>query len=313
MDKAVNKSLFFDKTIQSDCTIGRPPVKNLAELIFKPLQHRSEEGEVVLGHDNMNFVRVSLERFRFIHTRLYARFQEEKFTQGDTILLASVPGNNELFQALLFSALASYGIRVLMPMFMETGVLDNWLITTRCKAVILPESDIAQLQRHQREKNIVRQIRLKISEYNLPCYDSITSFGLRNLLTDDMWAYNGQDHALLESVLQHTHYDQEALIITTSGSTGQSNLVVYKQIGFIRSCLSWQKAGLLHKDVLGGRGFTPLFNHTMGIRTFYNALWTGNPACLINTEWFEEHPEMAIPRIRAKKRVCIGFVNFFIV
>ena len=30
--------------------------------------------------------------------------------------------------------------------------------------------------------------------------------------------------------------------------------------------------------------YAPMFSHTIGIRTFFNALWTGNPICIVNTE-----------------------------
>lgn len=267
-------------------------VRNLADLIFSPLDHRNEKGHIILSHDKKQYVTISLQRFRYIHRQLYQNFLEKGIKPGQTILLAGIPGNNELFQALLFSSLSSYGVRVLMPMFMENNEVDSWLKATGCTAAILPIQEIDHLQHHEKVKSMVTDIRKKIQIHGLPIYDSVTSFNLRTLITEHCPEKNFANLPLVKEVINNTNRKQESLIITTSGSTGKSKLVVYQQEAFIKSCLSWQAAGMLDESQLGGRGFTPLFSHTMGIRTFYNALWTGHPACLINTEWFEEQPEI---------------------
>lgn len=285
-------TLSFEHIIRSETKLSDAPVQNLADLIFNPLDHRSEKAEVILGHDGKQFLRISLKRFRYIHLQLYKNFREKNIRRGETLLLAGVPGNNEMYQALLFSALSSYGVRVLMPMFMETGELESWLSVCNCTSAIIPGREIHNLNHHDKAKAVVDEIDQKVRKQGLPVYDTLQSFEIRQFMYSDISEMDFSEEPIVADIIQETNRDQEGLIITTSGSTGRSKLVVYLQDAFIKSCLSWQTAGLLHENILGGRGFTPLFTHTMGIRTFFNALWTGNPVCLINTEWFEEYPEI---------------------
>lgn len=283
----------FDKVISSEAGLEDTDVRSLAHLLFQPLAHRDERSEVIISHDGPELVRVSLPRLRFISARLFAEFQRRGLRPGTTVLLASVPGNSELFLALMFSALAAYGVRTLFPMFMETAWLEEWLDLTACAAAIIPELDIGRLDLHEKEKSIVRTVKETVLRRGLPCFDSLGDFRLREWLYQDL--PDAEETASLPSeaarAIASTGPQIEALLVSTSGSSGKSRLAVYEQGAFIRSCLSWQKAGFFDPDKLGGRGFTPLLTHTMGIRAFFNALWTGSPVCLINTEWFEEKPE----------------------
>ncbi|SMO64386.1 aminotransferase class III-fold pyridoxal phosphate-dependent enzyme [Fodinibius sediminis] len=285
-------SIRFDHIINADIKLTESPVQNLAELIFYNLNHRSEKGEIILGHDNKKLIRISLHRYRYIHLQLYKQFSENNIKQGDTMLLAGVPGNNEMIQALLFSALSSYGVRVFMPMFMETNELDEWLSVSNCRLAIIPMTEIRRLDHHVKAKAVVDDIIEKVQGHGIKIWDTFSSFNILHWLNCELPRDNFLSDPLVAAIVERTNLNQEALIITTSGSTGRSKLVVYRQGAFLNSCLSWQMGGMLEKSRLGGRGFTPLFTHTMGIRTFFNALWTGNPACLINTEWFEEQPEI---------------------
>jgi len=281
----------FDKIITSSLRLGGEPVGNLAGLLFQPLAHRDEHSDVIISHDGPTLVRVSLARLRFIVSRLFSEFRKKGIQPGTTVLLAGVSGNNELFIALIFHALAAYGARVLLPMFMETGALKEWLELAGCTAVIVPEQDIGSLDHHDKEKSIVRTIQRIALGKGLPCYDSLGDFRLREWLYRDIPDAASFPEPDIVRAMDSTTLETGALLITTSGSSGKSKLVAYAQGAFIRSCLSWQKAGFYEPDKLGGRGFTPLFTHTMGIRAYFNALWTGSPLCLINTEWFEEKPE----------------------
>jgi acetylornithine/succinyldiaminopimelate/putrescine aminotransferase/predicted amino acid dehydrogenase len=93
-----------------------------------------------------------------------------------------------------------------------------------------------------------------------------------------------------QALIARGHATAECLILTTAGTTGDSKLVVYRQEAFLRSCQSWETAGLFDDDRLGGPGLCLLFSHSMGIRAFWNAIWTGQPLYLIPPEWFLEHP-----------------------
>jgi len=265
-------------------------VKNLAELIFKSLDHRDENSEIILSHDDKDFVRIRLKHYRYILLRLYTLFIQKGFRSGDTILLANISGNNELPVALLFSALSSFGIRVLLPMFMESHELDSWIQVTHCRAVIYPALEILSLKHHKKEKSVINEIKQIAKNRNVPVFDQ-SDFHIYDLIQKSGTSTSVETDQILKNILNNTNENSEALIITTSGSTGASRLVVYEQGAFLKSCLSWQCAGFFEPDRFSGRGFTPLFTHTMGIRTFFNALWTGKPVCLINTEWFTEKPE----------------------
>lgn len=285
------KKVHFDKIISSPIICNKVQVKNLAELIFEPIKHRDENSEIILSHDDSQYVRISLKKYRQILLKLYRLFEQKDFHSGDTVLLASIQGNNELFVCLLFSALASFGIRVFLPMFMESTELDKWLKISDCKAVICPSTEILSLNHHHKEKAIIQDITRSAQKKGLPLYDNLIDFHLRELIRQPELENCGNGSRIYQDVLKSTKEETEALIITTSGSSGKSNLVVHEQGSFLKSCQSWQDAGFFEQDRFGGRGFTPLFSHTMGIRAFFNALWCGHSVCLINTEWFSEKPE----------------------
>lgn len=276
--------------IPSAKQLPKLPVKNLAELIFRSLDHRNEDSEIILSHDDKNLVRIRLKQYRYIVHKLYDSFIQKEFRPGDTILLANISGNNELPVALLFSALSSFGIRVLLPMFMESNELDSWLQITNCCAIIYPAMEILSLKHHEKEKTLINEIKHVAGNRNLPVFDQ-SEFHIYDLIQKSKNSTSLNTDQILQRILKNTGENTEALIITTSGSTGVSRLVVYEQGAFLKSCISWQCAGFFEPDRFAGRGFTPLFTHTMGIRTFFNALWTGKPVCLINTEWFTEKPE----------------------
>jgi acetylornithine/succinyldiaminopimelate/putrescine aminotransferase/predicted amino acid dehydrogenase/acyl-coenzyme A synthetase/AMP-(fatty) acid ligase len=293
MPKSPGADGLFDRILGSDLDLSVLPVPNLAALLFRPLVHRDEGSEVIISHDGPAIVRVSLRRLRFVAARMFGEFRKKGIRPGTTVLLASVSGGNEMFTALTFTALAAYGVRTLLPMFVETGPLEEWIDLAGCAAVIVPERDIASLDGHDKEKTIVRDIKAAALRKGLPCYDPLEDLGLRNGLYADMpdAAPDAPPDPEVEEAIAATTSETEALVLTTSGSSGRSKLVVYEQGAFIRNCMSWQEAGFYAPDKLGGRGFTPLFTHSMGIRAYFNALWTGSPVCLINTEWFEEKPE----------------------
>jgi acetylornithine/succinyldiaminopimelate/putrescine aminotransferase/predicted amino acid dehydrogenase len=83
------------------------------------------------------------------------------------------------------------------------------------------------------------------------------------------------------------------LVLTTSGSSGRAKLVGYRQRALLASCQAWSQAGLFSLEKLGGRCLCLLLAHSMGLRAFWNAIWTRQPLCLIPPEWFLEHPDRA--------------------
>lgn len=292
MTRSAGSSQGFDRVLASDRDLGEGSVRNLAQLIFQRLPGRDERSDVIVSHDGPRLIRVSLPRLRSMTARLFEEFRRRDIRPGSTVLLGNIPGNSELFLALLFNALAAYGARTLLPMFMETAILEEWLDLCGCTAAILPERDVGGLDHHEKGKDVLRAVKESVLRRGLPCFDSLGDFRLREMLAE---AEPGPDSAAafpeVAAAIASIGPGTEALLVSTSGSSGRSKLAVYEQGAFLRSCLSWQQAGFFDPGKLGGRGFTPLLAHTMGIRAFFNALWTGSPVCLITTDWFEEKPE----------------------
>ncbi len=283
---------FFDFKISQEIDPSAEYPDSLVKLFFDKLNSRSEDSTVILGHVGTNYVEISLEQFRFIVFSLFTRFKQKGIEVGDTVFLASIPGNNELFIALMFAALASYGARVLLPMFVETHELTEWMEQTGCRVIILPETDVLSLEHHDKEKQIIKEIKRIAGRDEKMYLDIFSDLALKELVGKFPEKVDYGNEQLLKTIFEKTSLDTESLLITTSGSTGKSKLVHYNQEAFLLSCLSWQQSGLFDRKILGGRCFTPLFSHTMGIRAFFNAIWTGIPVCLINTEWFAEKPEI---------------------
>ena len=282
---------YFDHVFESEMNFSDLPVKNISELIFKKMNERNEEADVILSHVDNVIVKISLKRLRHIVFTLYNEFEKKEIKSGDTVLLASISGNNELFTSLLFLALSSYGVKVFLPMYLETNDLLEWLEKTQCTTVIIPEKEIFAFSHHEKEKSTINTIKEVAFNNDLICYDIFEDFNFPELLQTFIPEIDYLSQPIVLNTINNTCPETEAMLITTSGSEGKSKIVVYNQGSFIKCCMSWQKAGFYNRDKLGGRGFTPLFTHTMGVRAFFNALWTGVPVCLIKTEWFEEKPE----------------------
>lgn len=290
----------FDVTIKSQIELKRSPVKNLAELIFNSLEHRPEDCEVILSHIGNDLTRISLEQMRYVVGGLYAEFERLGIRRGETMILSSLQGNNELYISIIFLALASYGVRVFLPMYMESEDLEEWVTQSRASRILIGKAEIEALKHQNEKKNALHRIIDRAESLGVELIDFRKEFGLDALLGEQ--SYNLHKFELwIEKTKKETTLQDEALIITTSGTSGKSKLVVHKQNSFVNSCLSWEAAGFYDKDLFGGRGFTPLFTHTMGIRAFFNAIWTGQPMCLIITDWFIEKPEVVAYLIRKMK------------
>lgn len=204
---------YFDKAIASDRIISGKSVKNLSGLIFNPLAHRDEKSDLILSHDGAKLIKISLKRLRFIVYSLFNQFEKKKMKQGQTVLLASVSGNNELFIALMFTALSAYGIRVLLPMFMELELLEEWLDMTDCSAIILPEEEILSLNRHEKEKSIVHAIGKIALRRRLPCFDILKDFSLRSLLYENMPGISFSSTVQVKKAAKSTDHKTEAMLI----------------------------------------------------------------------------------------------------
>lgn len=290
----------FDEEIINSTLISKSPVDNFAQLIFDSLDHRPDDSEIILSHIGNQLERIDLKRLRYVIGGLYQEIERIGLTKNDTVLLASLQGNNELYISLMFLALSSYGVRVFLPMYIENNSLKDWVIKSEASKILISQHEVQSLKNQDTKKKALDKLLEAAKEINIELIDFKEELMLDQLLCDQNKDIS-QFKEVIEKVKKETHLNQEALIITTSGTSGKSKLVVHTQRSLLSSCLSWDAAGLYDNDLMGGRGFTPLFSHTMGIRAFFNALWTGKPMCLIITDWFMEKPEVVRYLLRSMR------------
>lgn len=263
----------------------------IREMIFNHLAGRSEHSIVLKGHKEEQLVSISLGELRTLIIALSPHFQKKGWKKGDTILLASFQCSNELEHALLFCALACHGIRVFLPIFPESHETESWLQATGFSAVIVPYRETQISKGHLREKETIHALEHFCKQQELKLWDSQYDFGI-DFLLDEIKTGKGFD--ITDYFLdQQPQLHEEAVVFTTSGSQGVSKLIVYTQKSFSLSCISWQSAGLLEPEMMGNACFTVLFCHTIGIRSLMNAIWTGQPLCLVVAEWLLTKPEVA--------------------
>src|SRR4030095_8933276 len=147
----------FDRYIEAPFTI--PPLENLTlgDLIYSLLPHRNEDSRILLSHIEDKYIEITLKEFRFIVAELIKKFSAEDLKPGDTVMLASLPGSNELFNALYFAALTSVGLRCFIPIFPELKDFEDWIRKTEVKAIICPFAEIQALKGYDREKEIATE------------------------------------------------------------------------------------------------------------------------------------------------------------
>ncbi len=282
--------MMFDKLIQArEDDIGFLP-KTLAEIIFAPLPHRNENCEVIFSHIGEQLVTISLTDLRIITNSISERLTFFGLKTGDTILLASFSSSNELANALIFTAATCMGIRVFVPIFPEPAEFENWKEQTCFACVIMPFREILQLKNYEREKEVIYILQDKCKENEILFLDSFEDFNVAGLIQqvkDDR--IKPDCFPIAQSPVTP---QTEAVIFTTSGSAGISKLLVYTHEGLVNCCQAWQKCGLFSKELFGNPGFSPLFTHTIGIRSFINSIWSGNPFCIVLTDWVLHKPEV---------------------
>jgi acetylornithine/succinyldiaminopimelate/putrescine aminotransferase/acyl-CoA synthetase (AMP-forming)/AMP-acid ligase II len=280
----------FDLVFENPLDKSHFPPKTIGDILFNKINRRKEDSKIILSHFENQYIEISLSHLRNIVLNLLDSFEEKKIFKGQTVLLLTFSGCNEMITALFFIALAVRGCRTFLPMYSETSEFSDWLKLTGSDHIILPGLEVMSLEGHDKEKSAITDIKDLAGDKTIIVRDSLADFGITELLFDppkiigkDIRHYNKEWKRVLPG--------DEALIVTTSGTSGKSRLVVYTHEAYYLNCLSWEQAGFYRKNVLGGIGFTPLLTHTMGIRALLNALWIGSPVCLIITEWFITRPE----------------------
>src|SRR4030042_2884527 len=280
----------FDLVFENSLDKGTLPLKTIGNILFDQLAGRNEESKIILSHFENQYVEINLRHLRDIVRKLISSFEEKKILKGQTVILLTFHGCNEMIIALFFIALAVKGCRTFLPMYSESEEFSTWLDMTHSEHIILPQNEVRSMEGHDREKSEVKEIMNLAATKSIKIWDSLTDFGIYEALFETTTRFN-YDKKQFDEELNSVLPGDEVLIVTTSGTSGRSKLVIYTHEAYYLNCLAWEKAGFYNKNLLGGTGFTPLLTHTMGIRAMINALWTGMPVCLIITECFLVKPE----------------------
>jgi acetylornithine/succinyldiaminopimelate/putrescine aminotransferase/predicted amino acid dehydrogenase/acyl-coenzyme A synthetase/AMP-(fatty) acid ligase len=268
--------------------------QSLSELLLLGRPGCDPGAAALLGTIGERQVSIGLGVLRSVIVSLADALTERDLRPGDTVCLIRLPRTTELMVAVAYAALTAAGIRVLLPMYSEPQALRQWLVATHARAVLW---NAREVHIGGCETDRLRQQRLErhLQDLGLPALCLEGDLGLSRKLCDAAPGGPSPNDPRLQCLLASGGPETECLILTTAGTSGNSKLVRYCQSAFLRSCLSWEAAGLYQPERLGGRGLCLLFSHSMGIRAFWNAIWTGQALCMIPPEWFLEHPE----RVRA--------------
>ncbi len=273
-----------------------PPETSLAATLLAPSPRAPEHPErtILLGTCDNREWRITLGQLRWAVLELAECFRRRGLKPGETACLLRLPRTSETTLAVAYAALTCYGARVLLPMFTEAGQLDDWLRRTESRAVLWAAAELESVGTPGDRERFDR-IRSRVAALGLPAWCLRSELGVEPLVRGAPAGGPDADDPRIRALAARGGNDAECLILTTAGSNGQGKLVCYREQALRRSCAAWEAAGFYRPDRLGGTGLCLLFSHSMGIRAFWNAIWTRAPLCLIPPEWFLEHPE----RVRA--------------
>ena len=286
----------FDRLLASPVALPDSlPVRSFAELVFGERPGEDDGAPVILGAVESGPAAVSLAHLRHGVLRVVRRLAAEGIAPGDTVCLVRLPRTSEALFGLVYAALSAWGVRVLLPMFLEIDQFGSWLARSRARAVVWSAREVLDLGRHEADRELLERLGAVAAARGVATVCLHDAFGLPDLLAGPAPPSPGLADPEVAALVAGTGPDTESLILTTSGSTGRARLVRFRQGAFLRSCASWEAAGMFAPDTLGGRSLCLLLCHSMGVRAFWNAIWTRQAICLVHPEWFAERPE----RVRA--------------
>jgi len=266
-------------------------VASLAELIFAPREGEEDDRPIFLGHVDDRPLSVSLRTLRHAVLEVGEWLRAQDLAPGSTVCLVRLPRTSETPVAALYAALSACGFRVLLPMYLELEQFESWLRDADAAAVFWSAREVADFVGTDADQVRLQRLRELVSGAGIPAYCLFDDLELPALLERHYPASPSLDDPRVHACLGAAGLDSECLLLTTSGTSGNAKLVRYRQGAFIRSCQSWQAAGLFDRNALGGRGLLLLFGHSMGVRGFWNAMWTREALCMVTPEWFLEKPE----------------------
>ena len=278
----------------TDAQVEVPNIRSLAAAIFEKFPGEDDARAVILGclsAPDLRPTRVSMRQLRHLILHVIEQVKRRGIVPGDTVALIRLPRTCETITALVYLGLAAYGVRVLFPMYVELDALDEWLSVCKAKLVLASPYEVEQLIKQESDVATSKAVRASAARLGLPLVCIYSEFGLLERLEEDYASSPALDDGRVASLLASTSLEMESLLLTTSGTSGKSKIVRYQQGAFIRSCLSWERAGFFDRARLGGRCLCLLLGHSMGLRALWNAVWTREAVCLITPEWFLAYPE----------------------
>ncbi|MCB9685337.1 MAG: acyl--CoA ligase [Alphaproteobacteria bacterium] len=278
---------------ERDPAVERPAIRNVAELIFRSRRPDDEQDVVILGCSHppdLRTVRIDLRALRHHVLAIVDAMEARGVSPGQTVALLRFPRTNETMTALAYLALSAWGVRVLLPMYVELETLPEWLAMADVTHVLASFEEV-EAQGIAEDVALARKVAELVDQAGLPSTCLSRDLALQRCFDSSFDASPPDDHPRVLAMIEGTSLDTESLLLTTSGTSGRSKMVRYTQGGYLRSCVSWERAGFFDRSILGGRCLNLLLGHSMGLRALWNAVWTRVPVCLITPEWFAEHPE----------------------
>ena len=266
------------------------PFQSLAELMLRDRAGCDPSAPILLGTIGEESIEVGVGRLRSLILELADAFDAKGLQPGQTVCLLRPPRTSELALALGYAALTAMGIRVLLPMYTERPALRKWLEATGTRAVLWSAREVRETGT-EADRLRLETLERQLAEWGASALCLYDDFDLPGMLARARAEGPSRDDLRLCRLMANAASHPDCLVLTTSGSSGEGKLVGYTQRALLASCASWEAAGLFREDRLGGRGLCLLLSHSMGVRAFWNALWTERPICLIPPEWFLEHPE----------------------
>ncbi|MEZ6107609.1 MAG: class I adenylate-forming enzyme family protein [Pirellulaceae bacterium] len=257
--------------------------RSLAEMLFAASEQDSCR-PVLIGAWRDEIRRITLRDLRSIARCCETWRIAQGLARGERVILLRLPYVSELEIAALTVGLMVAGISVVLPMHFDMNMLEDWLEKTRPKAILAPVESLL------RESSRTRDLQSAIQRF---CVDRQIE-NRPPCLSSDILASEPRTASDVDARLTSAEPLAEAIIFSTSASTGPPKLVRYSERALLATAESWHAAGLMSKEATGGASLCPLVAHSMGMRNVLHAIWNRQPTLLIPPEWIVERPQRVV-------------------